>query len=79
MTSIPTICHLITILYANADRNESDMDKDILEQVYIMAKKMDRRLREYKGELIDIMQDEEYWIIELRSSLLSIKAGKYTI
>lgn len=76
---LPTICQIITILYTNADRRNSDMDRDLLEQAYIKAKKMDRKLREYKLGVSDNTDTEEQWIKELKNSLLAIKRGKYTI
>lgn len=76
---LPTLCNILTVLYANAYDRDMEGEISLIEQAYVKAKKMDRKLKQYKGNLIDSNQGEGYWIEELKNNFLLMKQGKYKI
>lgn len=68
MSTKYTICQLLTILYTTAMMDERSGDMDILRECFIDAKKMAKRLEEYKyngGQEEDMRDLIEIWEKEL--------------
>ena len=57
-TSQRTICEVLREIYDRTEGNREVTDR--LQEAYVMAKKMDAKLRQYSGDY-----DQEWWETEL--------------
>lgn len=65
-----TICHLIVELYNRNKKEVADKTKEmfILEECFVMAKKMNRRLSELNNIPVSEKETEENWREEIKNS-----------
>ena len=68
-----TICKLLSILYISAHIEKREMEKQMLREAFLMAKRMNRKLYKYKYKELPEIEGNSWrevdWIAELEGSV----------